>query len=403
MLETVVGRLREDGPGRFHVFTYYPRDDRRLVRADDVVLHSCTPLALVAWLLPWALVFGLLRLLAGRGVLRFGPAAIRALGESRVLVDLAGVSFIDGREKFLPFNVLTLVPAILLGTPVVKLPQAVGPFRGRLNRLAAALCLPRCRMLWARGATTFAHLRESGFRNLRYAEADDIAFNHRAGYALTDEGGAEVDALLARVEQLRPGVKGVVGLCPSSVIAVQSARRGGGYEPALVSVIQGLAGEGFLVVLFPNATRAVDEVGERNNDLPLMRRLMVDGGQASHAPLILDCDANAANIKRVIAAMDLVLVSRFHAMVAALSAATPVAVIGWSHKYAEVMQRFGLDDHVMDYERLDPVQLCARAVQMFEQRAQLRGAIAAALPGVKARAERPVAALASRALGADLA
>src|SRR5690606_15397524 len=170
---------------RFHVFTYYPEDDRRLIDDGRIRLHSSTPMALVAWLLPWSLLFGLLRLLFGRRILRFGPRAVRALGESVALADLAGVSFIDGREKFLPFNLLTLLPAWLLGTPVVKLSQAMGPFKGGANRLLAGFMLPRCAMVWARGARTFEHLRASGFDGVRFQQADDIAFNHRDGYSLS--------------------------------------------------------------------------------------------------------------------------------------------------------------------------------------------------------------------------
>src|SRR5690606_35628930 len=116
--------------------------DRRLVDDPRIHIHSATPLALVTWLFPLALVFGLLARVGGRGVLRFAPAAIRALGESICLVDLAGVSFIDGREKFLPFNILTLLPAWLLGTPIAKMPQAMGPFDRTVNRRAARLVLP---------------------------------------------------------------------------------------------------------------------------------------------------------------------------------------------------------------------------------------------------------------------
>src|SRR5690606_92258 len=274
MLETVVGRLREQAPGlRFHVFSYYPRADRELLRDPSVDLHSSTPLALVLWLFPWAVAVGLLRMLFGRRVLRLGPAAIRALGESTALVDLAGVSFVEGRFKFLPFNILTLVPAMLLGTPVVKLPQAMGPFSGRLNRWAARMVLPGCRMVWARGARTAEHLRRASFPRMRFAQADDIAFNHRDSYALTRENEDRVDAFLDAVNAARAGVRGMVGLCPSSVVAVQSSRESGNYESVLASLIGGLAGKGFQIVLFPNATRAADPVGQRNNDLPLMRRL----------------------------------------------------------------------------------------------------------------------------------
>src|SRR5690606_7864356 len=153
MLETVIGRLRSDRDGlEFHVFTYYPDDDRRLLVDDPAIhLHSSTPMALVLRLFPLALLFGLLKALFGERVLRHAPADIRGLAQSAALVDLAGVAFIDGREKFLPFNVLTLLPAWLLGTPIVKMPQATGPYRNGLNRALAAWVLPMCRMLWARG------------------------------------------------------------------------------------------------------------------------------------------------------------------------------------------------------------------------------------------------------------
>jgi polysaccharide pyruvyl transferase WcaK-like protein len=335
-------------------------------------------------------------------VLRLAPAAIRALGESTALADLAGVSFVEGRSRFLPFNILTLVPAMLLGTPVVKLPQAMGPFGERLNRCAARLVLPRCRMVWARGERTAEHVRRASFP-VRFATADDIAFNHRDAYALTRENEEGVASFLAAVRTARAGARGVVGLCPSSVVAVQAAKEGGNYEPVLAGLVRGLAQEGFQVVLFPNATRAADPVGQRNNDLPLMRRLVAAVGGASPAPMALDMDIGASGIKQVIAAMDVVLVSRFHAMVGALSLGVPVAVLGWSHKYAEVMARFGLEDNVMDYRQLDGERLRASVRGVFEAREAIRHAIAASLPAIKASAERPVLALLSPSLGADLA
>jgi polysaccharide pyruvyl transferase WcaK-like protein len=403
MLETVVGRLREQRPdARFHVFTYYPADDRRLLAAERIDLHSSTPKALVLWLLPWALLFAPLRLLFGRRILRVGPRAIRALGESTALVDLAGVSFIDGREKFLPFNVLTLLPAWLLGTPVVKMSQAVGPFREPLNRLAAAFILPRCAKVWARGAQTYKFLQESGFRGVDFALADDIAFNHKPEYALSRESGPTLAQRFARLADARaqPGVRGVIGVCPSSVVAVQSRKRGESYERVLAGLAGDLARQGFLVVLFPNATREVSGEVERNNDLPAIRRILAElpehGGPD---PVAFDLDVNATDIKRIIAETDVVLVSRFHAMVGALSLAVPAVVLGWSHKYAEVMARFGQEACVMDYKQMGSGELGERVASVFQRRAEIRSAIKAGLPSVKAGAAKPVDLLLNEGFG----
>lgn len=394
MLETVVGRLSEARPGaRFHVFTYYPEDDRRLIEDARVSLHSSTPLALVAWLLPWALAFGLLRLLFGRRILRFGPRAIRGLGESVALADVAGVSFIDGREKFLPFNLLTLLPAWLLGTPIVKLSQAMGPFKGPVNRALAGFMLPRCAMVWARGARTNEHLRTSGLDGVRYLQADDIAFNHRDGYSLSREAPPELDTLLDGISAYRQsGGRGVIGLCPSSVVSVKSRKEGGNYESVLESLVDEFSGRGFLVVLFPNATRATSGDAERNNDLPLIRRVLraVTISEGAPMPLACDADVNASSIKRIIAATDVVIVSRFHAMVGALSLEVPSVVLGWSHKYAEVMARFGLEQHVLDYKAITIDDLRERVETVFEQRGAIRAVIAERLPEVKASAAKPI-------------
>lgn len=407
MLETVVGRLREQCPdARFHVFTYYPADDRRLLAVDYASLHSSTPAALVLWLLPWSLLFGLLRLVLGRRILRFAPRAIRALGESTALVDLAGVAFIDGREKFLPFNVLTLLPAWLLGTPVVKMSQAVGPFRKPFNRLAAAFMLPKCSKVWARGERTYQHLAESGIRGVDFARADDIAFNHKPGYALSNEARPALDRCFASLTQARTGegVRGVIGICPSSVVAVQSRKSGGSYEQVLAGLVADLARQEFLVVLFPNATREVSGEAERNNDLPVIRRIMAElPGHDGPTPIAFDLDVNATDIKRIIAGMDVVLVSRFHAMVGALSLAVPVAVLGWSHKYAEVMARFGQEGCVMDYKELSGPELQRQVEAVFERRAEVRAGILECLPEVKVSAARPVDSLLTPSLGAGLA
>lgn len=397
MLETVVGRLRELDPGlSFNVFTYYPKDDAKLIKDAHVSLHSSTPAILVAWLLPWALVFGLLRRLVGRSVLRFAPRSIRAIGESVALVDLAGVSFIDGREKFLPFNMATLLPAWLLGTPIVKLPQAMGPFNGRANRILARFMLPRCRMTWARGFKTNRHLQESGFNGVRFREADDIAFNHKEAYSLSSEHPAELDEVLEAVSTSRArGARGVIGLCPSSVVSTKSRKQGGDYEGTLASLASMLSEQGFLVVLFPNATRATHGQAERNNDLPLIRRLMrlSDGHGYEFPPVACDADVNASGIKRIIACTDVVMVSRFHAMVGALSIGVPCVVLGWSHKYAEVMARFDMEVHVLDYKAAAIDSLSRHLQDVFERREAIRSSIEALLPSVKARAAKPVDAL----------
>ncbi|HSK47890.1 MAG TPA: hypothetical protein VLA05_07800, partial [Coriobacteriia bacterium] len=83
-------------------------------------------------------------------------------------------------------------------------------------------------------------------------------------------------------------------------------------------------------------------------------------------------DMNAAALRKVLKACSAAAVSRFHAMVGALSEGVPVAVVGWSHKYLEVMKQFGLGEFVFDYSAHDPKALrevVSRLVAEGEDRA----------------------------------
>ena len=98
------------------------------------------------------------------------------LSQCDLLIDLAGVSFIDGREKFLPFNILTLAPAFFLKVPVVKFSQAMGPFRNPLNFFTAKHILSRCERLFARGEQTAANLSNLPLSRNSWQMAGDLAF-----------------------------------------------------------------------------------------------------------------------------------------------------------------------------------------------------------------------------------
>ncbi|TVR86214.1 MAG: polysaccharide pyruvyl transferase family protein, partial [Trueperaceae bacterium] len=199
MLSTTIALLRRRRPDlRFNVYSYYPAKDRALVSDDRVRVFSATPAYLVAALLPLALLYALLGIPGIRRFRRLLPQSIQALARSRVLICLAGVSFIDGREKYVPFNIATILPAMLVGVPVVKFAQAVGPFDNRLNRLAARVFLTRCARVFTRGSVTHSHL-EKRFSGGFYQRANDIAFMFDPAHVLSPRVAA-LDAILQRVE-----------------------------------------------------------------------------------------------------------------------------------------------------------------------------------------------------------
>jgi polysaccharide pyruvyl transferase WcaK-like protein len=388
MLETSIGRVRDRFPdARFTVFSYLPKTDGELVGDPAVAVRSSTPAYLVGVLFPLSLLAAPFVRLGGR-VPRIFPRSIRELAESRALIDLAGVSFIDGREKFLPFNVLTILPAMLLGTPVFKLAQAVGPFKNPLNRLLAKVFLPRCAMVVPRGATTVEHLEQISFPSEHMVPGADIAFLFESRDALSREGEAEAATLAAAARAAGEAGRAVVGVCPSSVLAGKAATEGWDYTGFMAGMVDQLVADGHTVLLFPNATRARSEK-LRNNDLPVIAEIVGKTAPAGAGDVLsVTGDMSAASLRTVIEACSVVAVSRFHAMVGALSIGVPVTVVGWSHKYLEVMRQFGLEEFVFDYSEHVPAALLAVVERLVSERGLRAAQILERLPAVQADSRR---------------
>jgi polysaccharide pyruvyl transferase WcaK-like protein len=80
-------------------------------------------------------------------------------------------------------------------------------------------------------------------------------------------------------------------------------------------------------------------------------------------------------------------------MVGALSLAKPTVVFGWSHKYAEVMHDFGMEEWVFDYTRLDPDAAFPRIAELIATHESASQKIASQLEAVKLRSAVQIQAI----------
>ncbi|NJD20388.1 MAG: hypothetical protein FIA95_14050 [Gemmatimonadetes bacterium] len=346
MLLAAVGRIRDRVPhATFNLFSYYPKEDGARVSDPAVRVFSLTPLAVILRLVPLSAVLALLKRLGLGFASRLFPADVRAMAESRVQVDLAGVSFLGGRSSFPAFNTLTLLPALLLRVPVVKGAQAVGPFPTKWNRRLARAFLGRCSAVFARGDRSLNFLRQLLGDSPVVQRADDLAFLLEPRDSLSGAPAPGRAHILETIELRRRGKRSVVGICPSSYLAMEDPK---GYPALMAALVARLVAEGDLVVLFPNATRGRFDAGPRDNDLHVISKML----DALHADMragvvAVEEDMYAVDIYQVVEALDMAVVSRFHAMVKALALGKPTVVVGWSHKYMEVMEEFGVGRFVL--------------------------------------------------------
>lgn len=371
MLVTTIGKVRERHPDEsIIIFSYLPDKDRQLIRDQSLRIFSSRPSTLVLEHFLFSLICGFFRLFRVRIPDRFLPESVRVLRECDVLLDISGIAFADGREKFLPFNIMVMLPARLLGVPVVRLSQAMGSFNNPLNWLCAKLFLPRCDYTFARGKVTASHLEKLGLK--KWAIALDIAFLYQPEFSLTDENSDKVAQLESRLMAWRESGKRVIGLSPSSVVYAKSIKRGIDYEAQFLELIASLESD-YHFVFLPNATRE-GTTTSRNNDIFVIDKIRQKApAELQDRVLWCDFDINTAGSRQLIAQCDALVTSRFHGMISGLSLGVPTAVIGWSHKYGEIMAEFGAEDFAIDFSD------AASAVDMVHRLINSRDAIQAQL------------------------
>jgi polysaccharide pyruvyl transferase WcaK-like protein len=389
MTITVIGELREKFPdAEFKIFSYYPKQDRNLVTQPYVDILSCTPASLVLRFFPFACLEWLVSRFGMHLPDRLLTRVISVLRSCDVLVDISGVSFVGGREIFLPFNILTIWPAMLLGVPVVKMAQALGPFKNPINRMTAKLFLPPCNHVFARGLTTEKHLQELNLKNV--SRTTDVAFLCKPEYSLTSENEAKNEAVEKQLLALKASGKKIIALAPSSVVYKSSLKVGKDYIQSLLDMISQFDQEEVYFLVLPQSNREISQKS-RNNDLNVLRTLRYRARMSLPDYLYqrmnwILWDVNTRSLRKLIDQCDLLMTSRFHAMIAGLSLGVPVLVIGWSHKYLETLADFGLEKYNADFDDAN-VNLAELAKDLLNNHDQISAKILVDLEHVQKLSE----------------
>jgi len=358
MLVTTIGKLRESFPNaKFNAFSYYPSKDRELIKDKNIKIVSSKPLSLPTKHFFGALI-GLIFLKLGLKIPKgkFFEIA-RALHASDILLEIGGITFSDGREKFLPFNVLTIWPAMLLGVPVVKLAQALGPFKNWLNQFLAKIFLPCCKHIFARGEGTANYLSSIGLIEIVDTVAD-IAFLYKPLYSLSNENEARVFDLLKSIQSEKESGRKIIVVSPSVLVDKQSRKAGQDYPGFFFDLIKSDKKDEFSYIFIPNASREGSDQSH-NNDLNLIKKLQALFGdgfvseEVSSHVFWVDFDINTEWIRNIIHEADVLVTSRFHAMISGLTLKIPSIVVGWGHKYTETMAYFDMEEYCINFREIN--------------------------------------------------
>lgn len=387
MLQSSISQLKEKYGSRLGIYlmSVYPAQDRVQCPHRFVTVVATQPFPLMFLAFPCAVLYKMCGWCPPFQKVLLHNKILQAYRNTDLVIDEAGIAFSDSRGWMMnTYAFACAAVPMLMGVPVVKYSQALGPFCNGYNRFLAKCVLSKMKLIVARGRFTYEHLHAIGMQKQARLYADG-AFTMPPAPLLEQ-----------RAEDVckKAGLTRLAAVSVSSVVARRCQKAGIAYSRIMAEFIDYLLGQGYAVWLFANAAR-MHSRHPRNNDLmtgdAVMReyeKLKKRGKQkypdGFEAKLVWERrEMDAEEIRAYIRQSDFLIASRFHAMVFALTEQVPVLMIGWSHKYQEVMEQFGLSDYAADYSDLSLDGLIRSFRTFLQDEEMIRRKIREHLPAVQ--------------------
>ncbi|MGV3762440.1 polysaccharide pyruvyl transferase family protein [Parapedobacter sp.] len=307
------------------------------------------------------------------------PEIGRIMDRLNAVIDVSGFAYADSWGKPMIDETIRLISmARRKQVKTFFLPQAWGPFESPGVARSAREMLERADGFYARDTVSQAYLARLLGRDVqRIPLLPDIVFS------LADTNRAdELPFPMVSQETKRPLR---IGVSPN--LRVYEKVDGEGSENSYMRVLLSLCRYcletlGAEVILIPNELFPGGVV--HTDDRVLCRQTYEMLGDPDRCTL-LDHYASAETIRNHIRQVDLLVSSRFHALIFGFLEQKPVMAISWSHKYRELFGLFDMEHYVLESDAIDEDSVIAKFRQLIDDREGVAETIAGRLPGLKAR------------------
>ena len=266
---------------------------------------------------------------------------LKSFSDADYVIDIGGITFSEerGLSGLIINTTWVLIPS-LFKKPIIKLAQAFGPLNKKWFIAFSSLILNRVSLIISRGHLSSAELAKLQLRK-PCKDCSDLAFLMKPEQTKNNE-------------KLKKKVSSIA-ITPSSVLYKKMGPSK--YVNLFKQLIFDLNDE------YPNySIRLISHSYKQgktlnNNDYPVCKAIW-DGlpEYLREKTVLIYGDYTASEMKYIISQSELLIACRFHSMIAALSTEVPTVVLGWSHKYQEIMDIFGLETVVnyksYEYEHL---------------------------------------------------
>ncbi|MFF5291483.1 polysaccharide pyruvyl transferase family protein [Paractinoplanes globisporus] len=286
------------------------------------------------------------------------------------LVVCAGGGYLRGKPTWSSTFTLALLlqPLVMyreLGIPTVLYSQSFGPFANRTQRWMARRVLPKVDLLIAREEISREVLADLGVR-------DNVLRSVDCGFAFDPDVTVDLRAGLG----VAPGSP-LVGITVRQWLDPVGQER---YEQAVAGVADTAVEEfGATVVFVPQVTSE-----HQDDDDRVVSRRVAD--RMRHPASVLSESYDHATVKAMYASLDLLIGTRFHSVIFAMTSFVPVLAIEYEHKTSGIMRDLGLDEWVHDITTVDRDALVAGLRELFARREEVRSQLADRMPAYRNRA-----------------
>ncbi len=205
-------------------------------------------------------------------------------------------------------------------TKLILLPQAFGPFTNDLVKSHFQKVVEKADLIYARDRMSFHYLKETYGERPNMKIAPDFT-----------------NLLDAGIEKEYP--EGNVCIIPNYKVLSESETKNNYYQflKDVIQYIKTQDGKPYFLI----------HEGEKD------KKIAEDINEVLPVPLEIVMDYDPIHIKNRIKSSELIVVSRFHGLVSALSQGIPVLTTSWSHKYKMLLEEYAQSENLVDINNPD--------------------------------------------------
>lgn len=265
---------------------------------------------------------------------------------------------------------LGIALAVLMGKPLIFLPQSFGPLPGAIQQGMLRWLLSRGALVVAREYRSLRLLAEIGLRR-RVLVLPDLAF--------ADESTDSPVLLVPEVAALTTAGQPMIGLTLMDWQGQNPQfRNQRSYEEAVLALMRHVRERyDARVVLFAQCTGPT----AAHDDRLIARRLLAEArSQGIDGVYFVDAALSPEQLKVAYERLDLLVATRMHSAIFALSRNVPALAIGYLYKSVGIMEMLGLERHALDIATIDAEALCAAFDVLWSERVEIRQRLSMRIP-----------------------